>query len=495
MHNEHESILDLLQLKSQTFGEHTALSIRRGSGWESCSYIELSRRTNLLSDFFRESGIQRGDRISIWGESCPEWVVTFFAAVRAGAVIVPLDIRATPLEIANILADAQPRFVIASDSVRSITESLPSAIPQCYYFSELSNLRASNTLEGIDREMDEVCLLAYTSGTTGTAKGVMITFGNLVFQVRTLTELIGIIGDDLFLSALPLNHLLELTGGLFCVLYAGGEVFFAQTLYPHEILQQMNEKPVTWMVTVPLFLKVLKSYLEKTGEALPAKLKGFICGGAKLNEDVADFFEQRRVPVYQGYGLTETSPVISVNSRNHHQPGSVGKVVPGIEVKLAEDGEILTRGPHLMKGYYRRSDLTAEVIDSEGWFHTGDIGQFDPAGYLYVTGRIKSLIVLGGGKKVHPEEVESALEKSSLWKEICVSGFESRNMGEEICAVVVQPAADQTQIKEKIDSLLQNLANYKKPVRIFFRQEELPRTSTRKIKRHLVREWIEQQSV
>jgi long-subunit acyl-CoA synthetase (AMP-forming) len=266
MINESEKILDLMQLKSQTFGDHTALSIRRKDHWENCSYLELSGRTNLFSDYLRERGVQHGDRIAILGESSPAWVISFLAAVRAGAIIVPLDIRATSAEILSILNDAQPHLMIASDSVYAMTQSLAGAIPgleRCLYFNDLPNLRASKPLEGVDREMHETCLLAYTSGTTGTAKGVAISFGNIVFQVRILTEMIGLQRDERFLSILPLNHLLELTGGLFCVLYTGGEVCYGQSFYPQEIVSIMKEKPIQWMVTVPLFLKLLKLYLEK----------------------------------------------------------------------------------------------------------------------------------------------------------------------------------------------------------------------------------------
>jgi long-chain acyl-CoA synthetase len=497
MEPEQESILNLMQLKSQTFGEQAALSIRKSGVWEPCSYLELSRRSNQLSDFLREQGALRGDRIAIWGESCPEWVISFFGGVRSGGIIVPLDIRATLAETLAILEDARPHFLLASDSVRSYSESLQAAVPslRTWYFSEFEQLRPSNTLEGVEREMDEPCLLAYTSGTTGSAKGVIISFGNIVFQVRMLTDMVGINSDDVFLSILPLNHLLELTGGLFCVVYTGGEVCYGQTFYPQEVLQIMKEKPVTWMVTVPLFLKVLKSYLEKTAEKLPPQVKGFISGGARLEQEVAEFFEQQNAPVFQGYGLTETSPVISVNSRHFSKAGSVGKPVPGTEVKIAENGEILTRGPHLMKGYYNREDWTREVIDSEGWLHTGDLGQFDSDGFLYITGRLKNMIVLGDGKKVHPEEVETVLEKSTIWKEICVSSCLSKKNilqgTEEVCAVIVQPMAEEKEVLDEIERLTAGLAPYKKPVRILFRQEELPRTSTRKIKRHLVREWIQ----
>jgi long-chain acyl-CoA synthetase len=295
-----------------------------------------------------------------------------------------------------------------------------------------------------------------------------------------------------------LNHLLELTGGLFSVLYTGGEVCYSKSFYPQDVLEIMKVRPVTRMVTVPLFLNVLKSYMEKTGASLSDTFRGFVCGGARLDPSVLQFFLEKKIPIFEGYGMTETSPVISVNGPGAFRSGSVGKPVSGIEVKISDQGEILTRGPHIMQGYFNHNDWTREVIDADGWLHTGDTGKLDADGYLSVTGRIKNLIVLGDGRKVHPEEVEIVLEKSSLWKEVCVSAFSSRRSvlqgTEEVCAVIVQAKAEEESVRQEIEKLTHELLPYKRPVRILFRQEELPRTITKKIKRHLVREWIDRQT-
>ena len=244
------------------------------------------------------------------------------------------------------------------------------------------------------------------------------------------------------------------------------------------------------------------------------RLRAFVCGGAPLEEEVAGFFDQLGVPILQGYDLTETSPVISVNTFTANRIGSVGRPLPGTEVKLQvaqdgqDEGEILTRGPHVMKGYYKRPDLTQEVLDAEGWFHTGDLGRVDRQGFLYITGRIKNLIVLGGGKKVHPEEVEAVLSRASAVKEVCVLGYLSKDGAkkgtEEVCAVVVPSDALKQRhagrvdlmeqaIRAECEQLGKDLALYKRPSYVFIHQEELPKTATRKVRRPLIVQWLESQ--
>jgi long-chain acyl-CoA synthetase len=255
--------------------------------------------------------------------------------------------------------------------------------------------------------------------------------------------------------------------------------------------------------------EIRRLIFRKVHKRLGGMLRAFISGGAPLEPEVWEFFDRLGIPVYQGYGLTETSPVISVNTPAHNRAGSVGRPLPGVRVRILEngtrEGEILTAGPHVMKGYYRREELTREVIDEEGWFHTGDLGRIDREGYLYITGRVKSLIVLGSGKKVNPEEVEATLSQSELIKEVCVVGQLSREgleQGfEEVCAVAVpseslssrlsEPGAIQDEIAKEIERLAMSLAPFKRPSKVVIRLEDLPKTSTRKVKRANVLEWLE----
>ncbi|HEX9782365.1 MAG TPA: AMP-binding protein [Opitutaceae bacterium] len=235
-------------------------------------------------------------------------------------------------------------------------------------------------------------------------------------------------------------------------------------------------------------------------------------GGAPLDRDIAEFFERRGFPTLQGYGLTEASPIIAVNTLAHNRLGSVGRPLPGVEVRIDAgdhgevEGEILTRGPHVMKGYYGDPKHTREVIDESGWLHTGDVGRMDSDGFIGVTGRLKDVIVLGGGTKVFPEEVEAALRRGNTVEEVCVVGRTSRHGitagTEEVCAIVVPSTTvmrrhgghmDMVErtVREELDRHVRVLAPYKRPTRLVVFPEPMPKTASHKVKRHLLLHWLE----
>lgn len=547
-----QDVLTLMQMKAEFYSDRAAFQHYEAGAWRALTYAELASRVRSLSDYLIESGFTPGDRIAILSESRPEWAVALLASVRCGAIVVPLDAKLTAAELKSILRDAEPRVLFVSSAQASVAEELKAELPFLENvfllnsgsgdggFTSIDQLQAVRLQEGITREVDEIALIVYTSGTTGAPKGVMITFKNLGYQIMNFGEVIKLDERDMLMSMLPLNHLLELTCGLLGALYAGGRISYCSTLFPHEIAQIMRDQRVTCMITVPLFLKMLKGSIEKEvarrGHAserlfrallqsarwikshrlrkllfkqihnqLGGRLRAFISGGASLDAEVEEFFDRLGIPIYQGYGLTETSPVISVNTPAHKRAGSVGRPLPGVRVRLLEngtrrgEGEILTAGPHVMKGYFKREDLTREVIDEQGWFNTGDLGRLDEDGFLYITGRTKNLIVLGSGKKVNPEDVEAVLCESPLIKEVCVVGLQSRGglqRGyEEIYAVVVprerEGSAIELEITEEVDRLSASLAPFKRPTNVIVRYEDLPRTSTRKVKRALVAEWLE----
>ncbi len=549
-----ESVLSLMLLKSDVYGSRIATCLQENGRWNELSFLELSRKARNLSDYLIHWGLKRGDRVSILSESRPEWGIAFFATVRSGGVLVPLDIKLTSAEMVSILSDSEPRVLFVSReyaekglALKTLIPSLEEVIlldaPADMNLRHYETLRSPEAFRGRNREVDEVALLIYTSGTTGNPKGVMITFGNLVYQVKNFNEILALTPKDMYLSILPLNHLFELTGGFIGVLHAGGSVCYSLNLHPQEIARLMREKRITGMITVPLFLKMLKLSIEKEVRrkssaeqkifkiiyALSAyvpfrrirqlmfasihrrfggRLRGFISGGAPLDLEVGEFFNRIGIPVYQGYGLTETSPVVSVNTPKHSRFGSVGRPLKGVSVEIRkaegeDEGEIVTRGPHIMKGYYKRPDLTREVIDEWEWFRTGDLGRIDRDGYLYITGRIKNLIVLGGGKKVHPEEVETCLSKSDLFREVCVAGIRSKD-DEDVTAAIVpvdtildqyrdDPKTLEQIVKKEAVRLAQDLAPYKRPSKIFIHPGEMPKTATRKIRRPLISQWLREQ--
>lgn len=556
-------VLSVMYRKASAYRNRPALSWFQDEQWRGMTFREIQRKAKQLSGYLIESGIDRGDRVAILAESRPEWGIVLFATVRAGAVLVPLDAKLTPSELAAILNDCRPRLLFVSQQFADLARSLRVSVSGLFMIvlmedgagngdlPGIGSLKASREeIEGRDRTPDETALIVYTSGTTGKPKGVMLSFQTLIFQIQRLEEILGSGCRDVFLSILPMNHLLELTGGFLGVLHAGGQVCYSPSLYPQDILSAMQEKRVTLMITVPMFLKLLKNSIDrelaKTSTAeqrlfhwffslarlVPSKrlrrmlfpaihrrlgggLRGFVSGGAPLDLEVATFFDRLGIAIYQGYGLTETGPIVAANTPKHYQLGSVGRPLPGVEAKLLTadgdtEGEIVTRGPHVMKGYYNSESLTAEVIDADGWLHTGDLGRFDQDGFLYITGRLKSLIVLAAGKKVNPEEVEEVLSKASTVKEICIVGAIAndglKSGTEEVCAVVV-PSDEllaegsnrqehvETAIQKEFAELLQAIAPFKRPSRLLIREEPLPKTPTCKIQRQLVSRWIQEQGV
>ena len=522
----------------------TALTIFEGGGWRGLSYGELRRHVEVLSSYLIAKGVAPGDRIAVLSESRPQWGVALFAVIRAGAVAVPLDVKLTVPELAAIVSDASPRILFVSSAQAETAERLRAMLPSLGDVVPLDDAEAAGWPEVFparERHRDETAIITYTSGTTGTPKGVMTTFGNLLFQVEATQELYRLGPRDVSVSLLPLNHLLELVYGFLAVLYSGGTVCYASTLYPQEIARIMREQKVTRMVVVPLFLKLLKEGIEREVEQASAwrrryfraalalarwlprplkrltfgavhrrfggALKEFVSGGAALGTEVAWFFHRLGLPVYQGYGLTETIPGISVNTPGHNRIGSVGRPLPGVEVRILkgspeEDaGEIITRGPHVMRGYYLQEELTKEVLDADGWLHTGDLGWMDSDGPLHISGQSKSLIVLAGGKNVVPEEVEGVLAQGLSIKEACVVGrraTEGLLRGTEQVWVMVVPAeadANEGELREEVERLGQRLAPYKRPVIVVISPDDLPKTATLKVKRALVHQWLDEQEV
>ncbi|GIV04685.1 MAG: AMP-dependent synthetase [Fimbriimonadales bacterium] len=318
---------------------------------------------------------------------------------------------------------------------------------------------------------DDVITFIYTSGTTGEPKGAMLTHHNLISNIEAVLEIIDWQPTDLLLSFLPLSHVFERMAGHFLPIYMGLTIAYAESLFT--LANDMQEVKPTLMLGVPRFyasvmdrilasvrqmpplrqklfyrmLEVGKIYsrCKREGKSAPlgvqiqhaildklvaskirervgGRLRYFVSGGAALPKEVAEFFHAFGILILEGYGLTETSPVLTVNPPNAPRFGSVGKPIRGVEIKIAEDGEILARGPNIMKGYYKKPEATAAAIDSEGWFHTGDVGYMDKDGYLYITDRKKDIIVLANGKNVAPQPIENLLKQSALIQEAVVYG-------------------------------------------------------------------------
>lgn len=552
-HKLHSNFLDLMQEKGDIYGQVKALTLKTKDGYEELSYIEISRKAKRFANYLIETlNVERGERIAIICESRPEFSIGMFASIQTGAITVPLDVKLTVPEHTHILNDCNPRILLCSshylEHAIEVKNNVPS-IEQIFVLDDeerehpeilsVSSLEADISKNiGRPRTLDETALIVYTSGTTGNPKGVMISFGNIYSQLRDFEVMFKLTNEHTLLSILPLNHLLELDCGFFGMLYMGAKIVYIKTLNPKELTSTMKEKGITNMIVVPLVAKMLKNSIDKQIKKQPeaaqkafkmlyalakfmprkirrlmfksvidglgGKLECFICGGAPLEDNVAEFFERIGIPIFQGYGLTETSPTISTNRYGHSKIGTVGQALPSVMVKIAENGEILATGPNVMQGYYGKPEMTKEVIDEDGWFHTGDIGEIDKQGFIKITGRIKNMIVLGGGKKIFPEEVEAVLETSELIKELCVMSLTIKSgnkAGSEEVGVIISPTDElakksdeeiQAELETEVKRLSEaNLAPYKTPTVVVLHRDELPKTSTRKVKRKDLKEWYE----
>jgi long-chain acyl-CoA synthetase len=412
----------------------------------------------------------------------------------------------------------------------------------------------------LEAKPDDLATLIYTSGTTGDAKGVMLTHGNITSNVTTSCRLFTFRDTDECLSFLPLSHIFERMFGHYSMFHAGVVINYAESV--DTVASDMERWRPTLMASVPrLYEKIYARVLERvrsgsavkkrlffwakdvgerwidlrlSGQPIPAalaaqqriadklvfakmrertggRLRFFISGGAPLSPDIARFFHAAGMPILEGYGLTETSPVIAVNTFEHLRLGTVGRPIPGVEVKIAPDGEILTRGPHVMIGYYRKPEATAEALDGDGWFHTGDIGMLDSDGFLKITDRKKDLIVTAGGKNIAPQPIESLVKTSKFVSNAVMLGdrrrfpimlvvpnetnltawAESQNIKAESFEALIQLPEVQSRMDREVRTTLRDLASFEVPKRLLllprdFSVESGELTPTLKIKRRVV---------
>lgn len=553
---KYKSVFSLMQETTDKNSEKTALGIKTNYGWSELTYKGLGALSRRLACYLmNDLHLEKGERMAILSESKPEYGACFFGGVLAGLTSVPLDNKLTIYELKSILSNCEPSILLASganyEKALELKNSIPS-IKQIIFMDRITNDSEFKDLYSIPenynakwrrRTLDSTALIIYTSGTTGAPKGVEITFKNMLAQVRdlklVLKEILPQNKQMRILSILPINHLFELTVGFFTFLDHGFSIYYAKSLKPKDIAEVMQEKKVTFMISVPAFLKLLKSTIEsevsKRSEIVKILFKlryeiakflpfcmrrllfrnvrkyfgldffGFISGGAPLDVKVGKFFETIGIKIHQGYGLSESSPVVTMNRGKYQDLRSVGTLLDSFEAKIDKNtGELIVKGPSVMKGYYKRDDLTKEVITKDGWLHTGDIAEIDKHGLVYITGRIKNMIVLSGGKKVFPEEIEAVMGKNPNFAEVCVVGSSKtggeKDGAEEIVLVVVpneefkshyqDEKALEAAVALEVKTMSKRLAHYKRPVRIIVKSEKLQRTATNKVKRKEVKEFV-----
>jgi long-chain acyl-CoA synthetase len=421
-------------------GPRTALMFKRLGVYSQLSWGDCRRQADGAAAALIDLGVKPGDRIGLLAENRPEWVIADIAILSTGAADVPMHAPLAPAQVQYQLCHSGARGVIVSgqaqaDKVLAIAEACPDlewivSFESVEIRAPLRNMtwdglkqrgRQSQSLRDVIRResavtRDDLATIIYTSGTTGNPKGVMLTHGNLLSNAETTAEISGSRADDVLLSWLPYSHIYARTVDLYVTAAAGSTLCLAESV--DTLIAQLAEIQPTHMASVPRFYeKVWASVapLDKAARAAALhrmfgpRIRHISSGGAPLPRHIGEGFREAGMPLLEGYGLTESSPVISFNRLDAVKVGSVGQAIPDVEVKISADGEILTRGPHVMKGYWKNPDATREVLTADGWLHTGDVGYLDDNQFLYITDRKKDLIITSGGKNIAPSELERLL--------------------------------------------------------------------------------------
>ncbi len=445
--------------------------------WQEIFYRDFSSLVIDLARGLRAKGIHPGDRVAIYSMSCPDWVLCDIAILACGAISVPIYNTSTPDVVAYILNHAEAKAILSAPGIHAevaakLQETRFSQL-QAFSFDDLEKLRELGKtipIASIENEISklqeiDLATIIYTSGTTADPKGVMLSHGNILSNCDATKSFFPLRPGERSLSFLPLSHGFERMAGMFLMLLNGISISYVKD--PTQMAGDLQEIQPNIMMVVPrvlekFFLRVQEGvhqrpklmqrffwssvrhaknldekqmgqmdwkrrvadwfFFRKVRNGLGGKLELIVSGGAPLAPEIARFFCAVGMEVLEGYGLTETSPVVCVNRPGNIRFGTVGPPMPDIEVQIGPQGEILVRGPNIMKGYYKDPENTSRVIDSQGWFHTGDIGQLDEAGHLQVTDRIKELIVTSGGKNIAPQPLENELILDPLIEQVCIIG-------------------------------------------------------------------------
>jgi long-chain acyl-CoA synthetase len=542
----------LIRESCRRHGDKAALRHKVAGVWHDITYRDLWQLSDRIAAGLIRAGFTPGSHGAILAPSSPHWVAACLGVLKAGGVAVPVDKELKSAELRHVLTDSDTRVVFgAFPFLEPVLEMMPD-IPALRQVVVLpSPGTAAETLqsrlvregrlvvlddlchstpppEGL-RKPDDTAVILYTSGTTGRAKGAMLSHANIVSNIQ------GAIGhfrlDDSIhtLSFLPINHVFELVCGILLPLSLGGTVSFCESL--KKLGENLAEVRPSFLLGVPAVFRMI---LDRVMKAIDAKRLSrflfslpltrplvaarvrrafgagtiFVSGGAALDPAVAEGLPRLGLTICQGYGITETSPVISAEQPGATRPGSVGRLLHGVALRIDkpnEDGvgELLVKGPNVMQGYYKSPQATAEAIE-EGWYRTGDLGRLDDDGFLTIHGRVKNVIVTPNGKNVYPEEVENELLKSPFIAEAMVYGHRLAPKSEEVHAIVhpdqealdnhcrdrgACPLSDadvEAILRREIQAACGKLADYKRVRRFTVREDEFPKTTTRKIKRFAV---------
>jgi long-chain acyl-CoA synthetase len=547
-----------------TFKSNTALiEVDRHRETERLTYSELRRRAERFATHLAGQGFGAGDRCAVLMSNQSKWIVGGVGALWAGAVLVPLDYKLTPEEQLALLAHAKPQVLFTEypvwrlllkldlrvlERTRIIVSEAPERAdlgPARRYEAFVND--AAGPPAGFTprmRSREDVACIVYSSGTSGTPKGCMLTHANYLAQAEVLGRMFPMDEVDRYFSILPTNHAIDFMCGFLLPLMFGGGIVHQRTLRPEFLLPTMRDYEISHIALVPRILKALQTKIEEQLDAredwqrdaidrlanlnelatrraprhalsrlllkpvhdkFGGKLRLIFAGGAFVERENAEYFYRLGLPVVIGYGLTEAGTVLTVNDLKPFRADTVGAPVEGVELSLRDQnedgvGEVWVRGPTVMKGYLEAPELTAEVL-VDGFLRTGDLGSVDAAGHLKLVGRKKNMIVTAGGKNVYPEDIENAFVALEGVEEYCVlaAGYvwPGQSLVGEQLILALRPKAEQPPddaLLQRVRALNQKLTEYKRVQGVVVVQEEFPRTASQKIKREALARQLAQSS-
>ncbi|MGA8429411.1 MAG: AMP-binding protein [Candidatus Sulfotelmatobacter sp.] len=542
---------------AERWPENVALELQRHDQLDRCTYSELRKMAESVGQWITERKFERGARLAILADNHPRWVAAYLGIIASGCVAVPLDTALHADQVITLLKDSEASVLfcdakhipIAQEAATNMRVGLVLMDPERMsgkaegvWLGDLSNIFQSGSVNfaPVVANADDLASLLYTSGTTADPKGVMLTHSNFVGEVEAVFNWVDIGPSDALLGVLPLFHVLAQMANLLLPLVKGARVVYLETLNTTELLRALRERNITAFAVVPQFFYLIheriftevakrgpitrklfrillsvnralrriginggKVFFGKIHETLGTSMHYLVTGGSRFAPEIAHDFHDLGIDILQAYGLTETTAAVFANSPGDVVIGSVGKAMKGVEAQIVQPqaqedggpavGEVALRGKVVMKGYWKRPDATAAVLQ-DGWFYTGDLGYFDSHNNLFLTSRKKEVIVLSNGKNVYPEEIETHYLKSPFIREIAVMGLEGKpgTGGDRLHAVIV-PNFDvlrqrkivnaKEAIRFDVEGLAPQIASTKRIGSYEIWQDDLPRTTTRKIKR------------
>lgn len=479
------------------------------------TWEEVKKKVDTFARTLELLGVKKEDKIPLYVANSLEFIIAYLATQKIGAIPVPINTFLKEDEVAFIVNDVEAELMVASSklacnipTIRSKTKVKKIIWEGDYKDLDENNISFSEILANYEAhesielpKLEDLAVIIYTSGTTGKPKGAMLTYKNIFSNILGVNEIVKITNKDRFIAYLPMFHSFTMTVNLLLPMYSASPVVIIRSIMPFSnIIKQTLLKRVTIFTGVPDVYSALSRAKLPFYFHWLNKVRFFISGAAPLPGEVLNRFKSKfkKAPLLEGYGLSETSPVVAVNRPELQKPGSVGPTIPGVEVKIVNDdlvevpvgeaGEIIVKGDNVMKGYYKREDATAETIIN-GWLLTGDIGKVDEDGYIYILDRKKDLII-SRGVNIYPREIEEVCLKFPGVKECAVVGKKDENHG-EIPIAFIEPEEDvKVDVRELRKFLKSHLANYKLPKEIYI-VDNLPKNATGKVLKRVLREKLE----